>query len=107
MPNQYNSNTITESVSHLITDSESTSTDEEIDCQTEAQKWSQIGQELRLIADCFGTPEELDEDGNSLSPFGVNDLVSLINLMLPITVPQSLWSALLSYAAWKIFKKFQ
>ena len=107
MHNQNNWNTIIKSASHLITDSESTSTDEEIDCQTEAQKWSQIGQELRLIADCFGTPEELDEDGNSLSPFGVNDLVSLINLMLPITVPQSLWSALLSYAAWKIFKKFQ
>ena len=73
----------------------------------DAQKWSDIGQELRMIADCFGTPDDFDDATNAMNPFGVIYLLGLINLMLPVTVPQSLWSALLSYAAWKIFKRFQ
>ena len=73
------------------------------------EKWSKIGEELRTIADRFGAPPEMPSENSSdlVNPFQVTDLLSLVNLMLPVSVPQSLWSALLSYAAWKIFKKFQ
>ena len=67
------------------------------------EKWSKIGQELRFIADKMCD----DDNGTQIQPFQPQDLLSLINLLLPFSVPQSLWSALLSYAAWKIFKKFQ
>lgn len=87
----------------LISESRSDSEAEEVD---DAKKWAIVGEELRFIADRFGNPEDSTEiDFNN--PFKVSDLVSIINLMLPVSVPQSLWSALLSYAAWKIFKKFQ
>ena len=88
-------------------DSEESEHSEKEKSKDDAQKWSDIGQELRMIADCFGTPDDFDDTTNAMNPFGVNDLLGLINLMLPVTVPQSLWSALLSYAAWKIFKRFQ
>jgi hypothetical protein len=72
------------------------------------EAWSKVGEELRMIADRFG---DLNDDhageGNSLSTMGAGDLLGLINLMVPVSVPQSLWSALVSYAAWKIFKRFQ
>ena len=71
------------------------------------EKWSKIGEELRIIADKFGAPPELESGSDLVNPFQVNDLLSIINLMLPVSVPSSMWSALLSYAAWKIFKKFQ
>ena len=73
------------------------------------EKWSKIGEELRIIADRFGFPPETEDNAGSAlaNPFQVTDLLSLINLMLPVSVPHSLWSALFSYAAWKIFKKFQ
>ena len=81
--------------------------DDEID---DVKKWQKFGQELRMIADSFGPPgfdDGSNDDPNAVNPFQVTDLLGFINLMLPISVPQSLWSALLSYAAWKIFKKFQ
>jgi hypothetical protein len=68
----------------------------------EVEDWARVGTELRNIADSF--QKGLDGDGDDAS--GV-DIFSLINLMLPVSVPQSLWSALFSYAAWKIFKRFQ
>ena len=73
------------------------------------EKWAKIGEELRIIADRFGFPPETEDNAGSTlaNPFQVTDLLSLINLMLPVSVPHSLWSALFSYAAWKIFKKFQ
>ena len=86
-------------------DSSSSDSEDEID---DVKKWAHIGQELKMIADCFGPPDDDgSDDPNAVNPFQVTDLLGLVNLMLPISVPQSLWSALLSYAAWKIFKKFQ
>ena len=76
--------------------------------------WSKVGAELRSIADKFGDDlpnlqgqEEVDGEGRRVVVRHEVDVVSLINLMLPFSVPQSLWSALVSYAAWKIFKRFQ
>ena len=71
------------------------------------KKWQKFGLELRMIADSFGDDGSDNLDPNAVNPIHVTDLLGLVNLMLPISVPQSLWSALLSYAAWKIFKKFQ
>ncbi len=79
---------------------------DEIDVDS-PEKWSQIGVELRLIADKFGSPPEGAECKDLANPVQVSDLLSFVNLMLPFSMPQSLWSALLSYAAWKVFKKFQ
>ena len=88
--------------------SESRSSDSEAEEEVDdAKKWAMVGEELRFIADRFGHPDESSEMIDFNNPFKVSDLVSIINLMLPVSVPQSLWSALLSYAAWKIFKKFQ
>ena len=70
--------------------------------RNDVEEWARVGTELRNIADSF--QKGLDEDGDEA---GASDLFSLINLMLPVSVPQSLWSALFSYAAWKIFKRFQ
>lgn len=80
----------------------------------EKTDWAKVGSELRHIADKFtdessstsATDDEDRPDGMA-APGGAVDLVSLLNLMLPFSVPQSLWSALVSYAAWKIFKRFQ
>lgn len=78
--------------------------------------WAKVGAELRQIADKFSDTTSADEsDGGDGSAHGFNlvdrngdiDFVSMVNLMLPFSVPQSLWSALVSYAAWKIFKRFQ
>ena len=76
--------------------------------------WSKVGAELRSIADKFGDDlpnlqgqDEVDGEGRRVVARHEVDVVSLINLMLPFSVPQSLWSALVSYAAWKIFKRFQ
>ena len=71
------------------------------------EKWSKIGEELRIIADRFGSPPEQESGSELVNPFQVTDLLSIINMMLPVSVPSSMWSALLSYAAWKIFKRFQ
>ena len=70
--------------------------------RNDVEEWARVGTELRNIADSF--QKGLDEDNDEA---GASDLFSLINLMLPVSVPQSLWSALFSYAAWKIFKRFQ
>jgi hypothetical protein len=76
--------------------------------------WAKVGSELRQIADkfsddrCSAAADEVDSPGGSGSGAGGgNDVLSLVNQMLPFSVPQSLWSALVSYAAWKIFKRFQ
>ena len=77
--------------------------------------WAKVGAELRSIADKFGDDnddghghlDEVDGEGRRVVARHEVDVVSLINLMLPFSVPQSLWSALVSYAAWKIFKRFQ
>lgn len=72
--------------------------------------WAKVGLELRQIADKFSDDhmDELDGQVGTLSPMrGGFDLISMIDLMLPFSVPHSLWSALVSYAAWKIFKRFQ
>ena len=88
--------------------------------EAEITDWAKVGIELRSIADKFG--EDLDgRDGgqDQVDHHHHNggggrvvarhevDVLSLVNLMLPFSVPQSLWSALVSYAAWKIFKRFQ
>ena len=69
------------------------------------EEWAKVGTELRNIADSF--QRGLDSDLSGQDEHGSIDILSLINLMLPVSVPQSLWSALVSYAAWKIFKRFQ
>ena len=76
--------------------------------------WAKVGAELRSIADKFGDEadpghhvDEVDGEGRRVVARHEVDVVSLVNLMLPFSVPQSLWSALVSYAAWKIFKRFQ
>jgi hypothetical protein len=71
--------------------------------QDDIAEWAKVGTELRNIADSF--QKGLDSDGDDET--GSVDIFALINLMLPVSVPQSLWSALVSYAAWKIFKRFQ
>ena len=88
-------------------DSDSSKSQDESD--DENDKWAKIGEELRHIADKFGSPlvDETESETELANPFQVTDLLSLVNLMLPFSVPQSLWSALVSYAAWKIFKRFQ
>ena len=89
----------------------------------EITDWAKVGAELRLIADKFSDDKSTNNDedeGNSSSSDTSShnnsdnrtvvsqiDFVSMVNLMLPFSVPQSLWSALVSYAAWKIFKRFQ
>jgi hypothetical protein len=70
----------------------------------DVEEWARVGSELRSIADSFQRGLD-DVDGDSEG--GAVDILALINLMLPVSVPQSLWSALVSYAAWKIFKQFQ
>ena len=75
--------------------------------------WSKVGEELRNIADSFQVSSTKNGEGTNLrveaTLTGVVplDILSVINMMLPISIPQSLWSALVSYAAWKIFKRFQ
>lgn len=69
-----------------------------------AEDWAKVGIELRNIADSF--QKGLDSDPEDPENGSV-DIFALINLMLPVSVPHSLWSALVSYAAWKIFKRFQ
>ena len=97
--------------------------------------WAKVGVELRNIADKFAennqheveiveeassssaslnssfdldnTFDELDNNNNNNGESYNIDLVDMVNMMLPFSVPQSLWSALVSYAAWKIFKRFQ
>ena len=69
------------------------------------EEWAKVGTELRNIADSF--QRGLDSDLSDQDETGSIDILSLINMMLPVSVPQSLWSALVSYAAWKIFKRFQ
>ena len=75
--------------------------------EDDVEKWSRIGEELRSIADRFGGPVDPVEDQELANPFRVTDLLSLLNLIVPCYLPHSLWSALLSYAAFKMFKKFQ
>lgn len=71
--------------------------------------WSKVGEELRHIADRFQEAAHADAGETSTArrerlPV---DVLGLINMMLPFSIPQSLWSAIVSYAAWKFFKKFQ
>ena len=71
--------------------------------------WAKVGEELRSIADSFqesngGTNLRVEATLTGVIPL---DILSLLNMMLPVSIPQSLWSALVSYAAWKIFKRFQ
>jgi hypothetical protein len=91
--------------------SEAQKTVEAVNSET-ATDWAKVGAELRSIADKFNgldeDEDEVDESNNVVMRRHQEiDFVSLINLMLPFSVPQSLWSALVSYAAWKIFKRFQ
>ena len=89
---------------NLLSEATSSSSDTESEDIDDPQKWAKIGEELRIIADRFSDEiADPEEDPSNKS----TDLLSLVNLMLPVSVPRSLWSALLSYAAWKIFKKFQ
>jgi len=90
---------------NLLSEATSSSSDTEDNSDIDdPQKWAKIGEELRIIADRFSDEiADPEEDPSNKS----TDLLSLVNLMLPVSVPRSLWSALLSYAAWKIFKKFQ
>ena len=71
--------------------------------------WAKVGEELRSIADSFqesngGTNLRVEATLTGVIPL---DILSILNMMLPVSIPQSLWSALVSYAAWKIFKRFQ
>ncbi len=85
---------------------------EEVDCcssscESDDDKWFRVGEELRTIADTFAYGLD-EDDATSVASTrgGTFDLLTFINLMLPVSVPRSLWSALVSYAAWKIFKRF-
>ena len=76
---------------------------------TKMTDWAKVGEELRSIADSFqesngGTNLRVEATLTGVVPL---DILSILNMMLPISIPQSLWSALVSYAAWKIFKRFQ
>ena len=81
--------------------------------QTKMTDWSKVGEELRSIADSFQASSNSNSDGTNLrveaTLTGIVplDILSIINMMLPVSIPQSLWSALVSYAAWKIFKRLQ
>ena len=97
----------------LSSSSSSSGSSIEDDKKTKMTDWSKVGEELRHIADGFqassnpnagGTNFRLEATLTGVVPL---DILSIINMMLPISVPQSLWSALVSYAAWKIFKRFQ
>ncbi len=69
--------------------------------------WARVGVELRQIADCFCATESDDDEMNDEDNDNTVDVMALVNSMLPFSMPQSLWSAIVSYAAWKILKKFQ
>ena len=71
--------------------------------------WAKVGEELRSIADSFqesngGANLRVEATLTGVIPL---DILSILNMMLPVSIPKSLWSALVSYAAWKIFKRFQ
>ena len=82
--------------------------------------WSRVGSELRSIADTFqsmsatsgsGPNGHRNQDRDQAERSGQSsdvvptDLLSFINLLLPVSIPQSLWSAIASYVAWKILKR--
>ena len=77
--------------------------------------WSKVGEELRSIADSFqnisGSAPTSSSEGRRSGqavPSGEvvpTDILSFINLLLPVSIPQSLWSAIASYVAWKILKR--
>ena len=81
--------------------------------------WSKVGEELRSIADSFqnisgssastssGEGRRSGQSGQAASSGEVvpTDILSFINLLLPVSIPQSLWSAIASYVAWKILKR--
>jgi len=76
--------------------------------------WAKVGQELRQIADSFQGLSSSSGDTPPPRPNGVRqkdlistDVLSIINTFLPISIPQSLWSAIVSYAAWKILRRLQ
>ena len=93
----------------LSSSSSSDSSDQTDGKPTKFTDWSKVGEELRSIADSFqesngGTNVRVEATLTGVVPM---DLLSILNMMLPVSIPQSLWSALVSYAAWKIFKRFQ
>lgn len=65
--------------------------------------WAKVGADLRCIADSFSRSTNNDDDN------GINqiDIISVLNTILPLSIPKSLWSAFISYAAWKFFAKFR
>ena len=76
--------------------------------------WSKVGEELRAIADSFQevTSEPSSRPRRPAAPAPEtagdvvpSDILSFINLLLPVSIPQSLWSAIASYVAWKILKR--
>lgn len=78
--------------------------------------WSRVGAELRQIADTFQSyassppggappgPNTSSAQNNDVA-LPPSDFLSLVNMFLPVSIPQSLWSAIVSYAAWKILKR--
>ena len=76
--------------------------------------WCKVGEELRAIADSFqevtSEPSARPRRPAAVAPETAGDVVpsdilSFINLLLPVSIPQSLWSAIASYVAWKILKR--
>ena len=93
----------------LSSESSSSDSDQTDGNTNKMTNWSKVGEELRSIADSFqdsngGTNLRVEATLTGVVPL---DILSLLNMMLPVSIPQSLWSALVSYAAWKMLKRFQ
>lgn len=70
--------------------------------------WAKVGEELRHLADSFSPNNDENQDGHQPeNNAAALDILSLVKSMLPVTLSQPMWSALVSYAAWKLIKRFQ
>jgi hypothetical protein len=65
--------------------------------------WAKVGADLRCIADSFSR----SFDDNSGDGGDRIEILSILNMMLPLSIPKSLWSAFISYAAYKFFARFR
>ena len=70
---------------------------EDID-EAAAQSWRKLGKSLRAIADRFGTTNKPTSPQKKQSPASFKSIDSL---------PNGIWSAVLSYVFWKIIKGYQ
>ena len=70
---------------------------EDID-EAAAQSWRKLGKSLRVIADRFGTTNNPTSSRKKQSPTSFKSIDSL---------PNGIWSAVISYVFWKIIKGYQ